>query len=58
MNNIIICQEMKHTLKHSQGQKGGMIIKIDLEKAYDRLEWGFIVEDARLPVKIVEVIYI
>lgn len=43
-NNIIICQEMIRSLRKKQGWKEGMIVKIGLEKAYDRLEWHFIRE--------------
>ncbi|XP_019200239.1 PREDICTED: uncharacterized protein LOC109193862 [Ipomoea nil] len=40
--NIIIYQEVMHTMRTRQGNKGLMAIKIDLEKAYDRLSWDFI----------------
>lgn len=36
-----------------------MVVKLDLEKAYDRLQWHFIedtLRDAALPEKMVEVI--
>ncbi|KAL8151383.1 hypothetical protein V2J09_021191 [Rumex salicifolius] len=36
-DNIVLAQEVIHTLKRKQGKKGYMIMKIDLEKAYDRL---------------------
>lgn len=51
-DNIIVCQEMVHTLRKKKGKLGGMILKIDLEKAYDRLEWPFIADtltDVGLP---------
>lgn len=35
--NILIYQEAIHSLRNRQGKKGHMILKIDLEKAYDRL---------------------
>lgn len=36
----MILQEAAHYLsKLKRGRSGGMIVKIDLEKAYDRLEW-------------------
>lgn len=31
-------------MKNKKGSKGSMTIKIDPEKAYDRLKWDFIVE--------------
>lgn len=42
IDNVIIVQEAVHSLKHKKGSAGSMVIKIDLEKAFDRLEWGFI----------------
>lgn len=41
-DNIMIYQEVMHTFHKKTGQSGLMAIKIDLEKAYDRLSWGFI----------------
>ncbi|KAL0012862.1 hypothetical protein SO802_007970 [Lithocarpus litseifolius] len=41
-DNVIIAQELIYSLKGRRGKDGFMIIKIDLEKAYDRLEWSFI----------------
>lgn len=38
IDNVIICQEIIHTLKNTKAKQGGMVIKLDLEKAYDRLE--------------------
>lgn len=35
MDNIIITLEVIHAMKNILGKKGGMVIKIDLEKAYD-----------------------
>ena len=43
-DNIIIVQELIHTIGRAKGRKGYMTIKIDLEKAYDRIEWSFIRE--------------
>ena len=42
MNNIILTQEIIHSMTTSKSKKGTMAIKIDLEKAFDKLEWGFI----------------
>jgi hypothetical protein len=43
-DNILIVQEMLHTMRKKQGSVGYMAIKIDFEKAYDRLRWSFIKE--------------
>lgn len=42
IDNAIIVQEIVHTLSRKKGRLGFMAIKIDLEKAYDLLEWSFI----------------
>ena len=42
VDNAIIVQELIHTIGRAKGNKGIMAIKIDLEKAYDRIEWSFI----------------
>ena len=41
-DNAIIVQELIHTINRKKGRTGFMAVKIDLEKAYDKLEWGFI----------------
>lgn len=41
-DNAIIAQELIHTISRKKGKTGFMAIKINLEKAYDKLEWGFI----------------
>ena len=41
-DNVIIAQELVHSIGKSKGKEGNMVVKIDLEKAYDRLEWSFI----------------
>lgn len=43
-DNIIVAQEMVHSMKRMRGNKSFKSIKIDLEKAYDRLSWSFIQE--------------
>ena len=43
-DNIIIVQEVIRTLISQRGQTGHVALKLDLEKAYDRLEWSFIQE--------------
>ena len=42
-DNVIIAQELFHTLdQKKKGRVGYMAIKLDLEKAYDKLEWSFV----------------
>ena len=46
-NNIIVAQEILHKMRHSSGNKSFMAIKLDLEKAYDRLSWQFVVDSLK-----------
>ncbi|XP_019166674.1 PREDICTED: uncharacterized protein LOC109162425 [Ipomoea nil] len=41
-DNVLIYQEVMHSMRIKKGNTGLMAIKIDLEKAYDRLSWNFI----------------
>ena len=41
-NNIIIVHELVYTLQRLRGNKKFIAIKVDLEKAYDHLDWNFI----------------
>ena len=41
---MIIVQEIIHTIGRKKGNVGNMAIKVDLEKAYDKLKWSFIRE--------------
>ncbi|CAN1125969.1 LINE-1 reverse transcriptase homolog [Linum perenne] len=41
-DNIIILQEVVHSMMGMKGRNGQMILKIDLAKAYDRVEWSFL----------------
>ncbi|XP_028779093.1 uncharacterized protein LOC114735561 [Neltuma alba] len=38
-DNIVVAQEVIHSMRNMQGKRGYMAIKIDLEKAYDRILW-------------------
>lgn len=43
-DNIIIAQKIVHSICSKKGKKSWMVIKVDLEKAYDRICWDFIEE--------------
>ena len=43
-DNAIIVQELVHTIGRMKGSRGAMAIKVDLEKAYDKIERSFIRE--------------
>ncbi|KAL0378395.1 UNVERIFIED_CONTAM: LINE-1 retrotransposable element O protein [Sesamum radiatum] len=45
--NTIISQEIMHYLHCKKGPKSFMAIKIDLMKAYDRVEWPFLLQVLR-----------
>ncbi|KAL8137313.1 hypothetical protein V2J09_003314 [Rumex salicifolius] len=36
-DNIVLAQEVVHSMRFKKGRKGWMVLKVDLEKAYDRL---------------------
>lgn len=42
IDNIAVAQEALHSLRKKQGKKGMMLVKINLEKAYDRIWWPFL----------------
>ncbi|KAK9991108.1 hypothetical protein SO802_026093 [Lithocarpus litseifolius] len=59
IDNVVIAQELFYALDRKKGKEGYMAIKVDLEKAYDRLEWSFIhkvLQAFRFPQNIIRVI--
>lgn len=58
-NNIVIVQEIVHSMHSQKGKNCSMAIKVDLEKAYDRLYQDFIHETlllASLPESLINLI--
>ena len=47
-NNIIVLQEVIHKVRLTKGKKGFMAIKIDLEQAYDCVDWNFVIDSLRV----------
>lgn len=43
-DNILVALELIHTIKRCKSRNGLLAIKIDLEKAYDRISWDFLRE--------------
>ena len=59
VDNTIVVQEVIHTISNKKGRVGYMAIKVDLEKAYDKIEWSFIREvlmNANLPQNLISLI--
>jgi hypothetical protein len=42
--NVVVAQEMVHSMHKMRGKTGFVAIKVDLAKAYDRIRWSFIAE--------------
>lgn len=40
--NVILTQEVLHSFKPKKDRVGSMAVKLDMAKAFDRLEWSFI----------------
>lgn len=40
--NSIVAYEALHTIKKKHGKEGLMSYKVDMEKAFDKMEWSLI----------------
>lgn len=41
-DNIFVAHKVTHYLRHMQNRQAGFLsIKVDMNKAFDRVEWGF-----------------
>lgn len=43
-DNSILAHELFHSMKNKKGNGGLMAIKLDMEKAFDRMEWNFLLK--------------
>lgn len=56
VDNVVIAQELIYTMDRIKGHEGYMAMKVDLEKAYNRLEWSFmhkVLQAFRFPYNII-----
>lgn len=60
-DNIIITQEVLHFMKCNKTKKRFKILKVDMAKAFDRLEWSFVklvLAFINFPVSLIELIMV
>ncbi|KAF3973512.1 hypothetical protein CMV_003065 [Castanea mollissima] len=59
LDNMIIAQEILHSMEKKKGRIGTMALKINLEKAFDRLEWSIVrevLDHFNFPKNIIDII--
>jgi signal recognition particle subunit SEC65 len=57
--NIVIAQEMLHSMTKMKSKLGFFVVKVDLSKAYDRLSWEFIYRvllEIKIPDEMINII--
>lgn len=53
-DNIVIVQAAVQSMRRKKGKRGWMLLKLDLEKAYDRIRWDFL-EDTLYAAKLPQI---
>ena len=43
-DNILLTHEVMNKFRNMKGKKSWIALKLDMEKAYDRVEWNFLLE--------------
>ncbi|XP_019164608.1 PREDICTED: uncharacterized protein LOC109160818 [Ipomoea nil] len=59
LDNVILTQEVIHTMNKRKCRKGLMVVKVDLQKAYDSVDWAFLkdtLEGFGFPAQLVQLI--
>ena len=44
-DNVMVLQEVVHHIQKSKKKHRGLILKLDLKKSYDRVDWDFFEAD-------------
>ncbi|GLT51746.1 hypothetical protein SLA2020_251350 [Shorea laevis] len=58
-DNIILTQEAVHSMRRMKGRKGALAFKIDLQKAFDSVDWEFlrmVLLDFNIPAPLIRLI--
>lgn len=58
-DNALVLQEIIHSMNKSKSKKGSLIFKLDLEKAYDNMDWTCLkrcLEDFGFPINVINLI--